>query len=352
MQYLFHKFLILLIICYSKAMINEATNLLLEKKDLTFINTQEVFDEILSGLANDIQTTSFLTALKSKNANSDEITAAILSSKEALKAPSIQINDNNIENIIFNETAEYIDISLACDLICSSCDIFASKYSFEFNKNPSFEILSLMGINVKKELSFDMDFENINFAYFYLSNSSPYAKYSENIRKTLPFENIFDITTKMLNPLKSKNLLLGIKDQAQIQTFANIALKLGNENSIIISAQNNIPFVSIEGETKIAEAWKNKIFEYSLTPDLLGFDYAKLDDIKCNSPEENANNLYEIIQGKLKNSMYDTIILNSALALYITKKTASVMDGIKLAQKTIDSGLVYEKFLQIKKFYS
>lgn len=332
-------------------MINEAINLLLEKKDLTLINTQETFDEILSGLANNIQSAAFLTALKAKIANSDEITAAILSSKEALRVPCIKINDNNIENIIFN-TSDYIDISLACDLICSACDIFASRYSFECNKNPSFEILSLMGVNIEKKLSFDLDFENINFAYFYLPNNSPYAKYSENIRKTLPFENIFDVTTKMLNPLKSKNLLLGIKNQAEIQTFANIALKLGNENSIIISAQDNIPFVSIEGETKIAEAWKNKIFEYSLTPDLLGFDYAKLDDIKCSSLEENANCLCEIIQGKLKNPMYDSIILNSALALYITKKTASVMDGINLAKKTIDSGLVYEKFLQIKKFYS
>lgn len=334
-------------------MINEAINILSEGKDLTFTNTQEVFDEILSGLANEIQTTSFLTALKTKSANADEITAAILSSREALKAPLININcNNNIENIIYGETSSYIDISLACDLICSSCDIFTSKYSFKCNKNTSFEILSLLGIDIKKQLSYDMDFENVNFAYFYLSDNSPYVKYSENIRKMLPFNSIFNVTRKMLNPLKNKNLFLGIKNQNQLQTFANIALKLGNENSIIISAQNNIPFVSIEGETKIAEAWKNKIFEYSLTPDLLGFDYANINEIKCETLEENANNLLEIMQGKLKNPMYDTIILNAAMALYITKKTASVMDGIKLAKNTVDSGLMYEKFLQIKKFYS
>jgi len=334
-------------------MINEATNILLEGKDLSFIEAREAFDEILSGLANDIQTTSFLTALKLKSANADEISAGILSSRETIQTPYLNINyTNSIENISIDTQNNYIDILLATDLICAANDLFVSRYSFDGKTNKSFDILSLMGVNIKKEATINIDYESLNFAYLYLSNQSPYAKYSENIRKILPFESILNITTKMLNPLKSKNLFLGIKNKNQIQTFANVALQLGNENSIILSGDDNFPFVSIEKETIIAEAWKNKVFTYTLTPDLLGFSCNNIKQLECDTEEQNADTLLEIMQGKLKNPMYDAIILNSALSLYISKKTDSVMDGVELAKKTIDSGLMYEKFLQIKKIYS
>ena len=76
-----------------------------------------------------------------------------------------------------------------------------------------------------------------------------------------------------------------------------------------------------------------------------------MDELKSESIEQNKSELFEIMQGKLKNAKYDVIVLNSALALYISKKADSIMDGIDLAKKTIDTGLMLEKFEHIKKCY-
>ena len=335
-------------------MINEAINKLISSDELTFIDSREVFDEILSGLANETQISSFLTALKSCNITSDILLGAIVSSRESLKFQQLGLSiSSGIESIALDNEIQYIDILLALDLICSANDLSVSRYNFDsfLHKDKSFEILKLMGVNLDKNVDFSSsDFEKLNFSYFYLDQDSPYFKYSEKIRNILPFDNILNITSKMLNPLKNKNLFLGIKDKKMVETFANVSLKLDNDNSIIV-ASDNIPFVSIDGESIIAEACKNKIFTYVVNPELLGFENANIDEVKCESLEHNSSNLLEIMDNKLKTPMFDIIILNAALALYISKKADSIMDGINLAKSTIESGKMREKFNQIKSFY-
>ena len=331
-------------------MIKEAINKLMDGLDLTIIETREVFEEILSGIANENLACAFLTALERKKPTNDEITQAILSSKEEIKAPSIARNNEvSIEHIQLKETNEYLNIALMQDLICSANDIPISKYY----KDNSFEILKELDIDIKKEIDYsDIQYEKLNFSYINPNYNHKYFKYSENLRKTLPFDNILNITSKLLNPLNSKNIYLGVNSKDEVEKFANIALKLNYSNSVIVCGQNSLPFVSTQGESYVAEAWKNKIFTYILNPELLGFKSSSLENIKIENTKHNANCILEIISNKRKDAMYDAVILNSALSLYITKKAPSIMDGINLAKNTIESGRAFEKLEQLRKFYN
>ena len=66
-------------------MIYETLNKLFKKEDLTDIEIKETFDEINQGLAGSFLACAFIVALKSKGETIDEITNAIISSKEAIK---------------------------------------------------------------------------------------------------------------------------------------------------------------------------------------------------------------------------------------------------------------------------
>lgn len=335
-------------------MLKEAVVKIINGQKLSFVELREVFDEILSGYVDEIEASSFLTALNSLEINEDILLASILSSRESIRLECNNfLSVNLFENISLDSDDDYIDISLAQDLICSANDLCVSKYSFgEVNKNKSFTILNNLGFNLDKKNDFtDDEFEKLNFAYMKISNSVPYCKYASNLKRKLPFKSILDYTSLLLNPLKSKNLFLGINDKNQVDLFAKTALELGNDNTIIVCGEANFPYISPNGETKIAEAWKNKIFSYIFSPSLLEMKEASFEDIKC-SVEENSEILLGVMQGKIKDARYDIIILNSALSLYISKKATSIMEGLDLAKKTINNGLMYEKFLQIKEYYS
>lgn len=330
-------------------MIIEATKSLIEGENLTLIDTREVFDEVLSGLSDEIQTSAFLTALKTKKTTNDELLGGILSSKEAINIPKITFNNQtSIQNLCLEKISNILDISLIQDLICCANELSIAKFAFEDN---SFKTLETLGVNLKEEKDLtSLDFENLNFAYIYLSKNSPYYKYTHKIARSGLFDEILNPIFAFLNPLNSKNIFLGVKDKKDVQKYANIALSLNYENSIIVS-NNNFPFLSLEKESFVAEAWKNKIFTYVITPDLLGFKEASNNDLIYKDEKENADIILGILEGKIKDFRYDFAILNSALSLYISKKADSIMDGINLAKKTIDTGLANEKLNQIKNFY-
>ncbi|MBR5305227.1 MAG: hypothetical protein IKU37_10415 [Candidatus Gastranaerophilales bacterium] len=337
-------------------MIKEATNKLLKQEQIVEVELKEVFEEIFSGLANEVQTTSFLTALNNSNLSNEIISCAIeIASQSIKKVFNIPYNDNLMENIVLKKDENIFDISLIQDLICSSAELNVSRYSFHdsLTANQSFNILKKLGVNLEKEINYnDIEFEKLNFSYFYLSRENPYYKYSESIRTNLAFDNIFDITKKMLNPLNAKNIFIGVNKKDLVEKYANICLKLQKNNSIIVYGENSIPFISPSGESYIAEAWKNKIFTYVVTPELLGFNEYEIEKITCENNEENANDILEIINNKKQGAKYEATILNSALSLYITKKADSIINGIDLAKKLINDGVVLEKFKQIKQFYS
>lgn len=336
-------------------MIKETIKKLLCSKPVSILEIRETFEEIFSGLSNEIQTSSFLTLLNFQKDDIDSIICAIETSCQALKRPySVLNNDNLIENIAFESNNNFFDVSLIQDLISSSADLNISKYDFDCAyQNKSFDILRKMGVDIKKDINFsNVEFEKLNFNYFYLSNETPYFKYSEKVRLALPFDNIFNITKIMLNPLGAKNLFLGVNKKELVEKYANISLKLQKNNSIIICADNKYPFVSPNGDSYIAEAWKNKIFTYELNPTLLGFEEYDINEIICENNEQNAQDIIEIISNKKKGAKYILALINSGLSLYISKKADSIITGIELAQKLIEENKVLEKFEQIKKFYS
>ena len=345
----------ILIIWYIVFMIKDAINKLSNGQDLSDFEIKEVFDEITSGLATEALISSFATALHSKNPNAIEISASIQAASESIKPINLNLdNENLIENITFNEFNSIINIPLAVDLICSSADLGALKYSFNssLDKNNTFEILRNLGIKPQENnTDFVDNFEKTNFGYVYLSKDETYYKYCKEFSKKLPFFNIFSITEKMLNPYKAKNQVLGVNSKDIVEKYAQICLYLNNSNSIVLS-WNNAPYATISGETFVAEAWKNKIFTYILTPDLVGLKTASEDEIKCENEKHCAELLENVFSNKIKGAYYDVIVLNSSLSLYIAKKADSLMDAINLAKRLIDNGIVLEKINQLRKIYS
>ena len=337
-------------------MIKEVLNKLLCAQNVSETEYREVFDEIFQGLSHDVEISSFLTALKDTNLEFDVLLEAINSSFSAIKTDFSVLNSGDlIENIYLCQSNNLINIALLQDLICTAAELPISRYCFDgvYSKDNAFQILNLLGFDFNKEIDYNSsEFEKLNFNYFYLSTQNPYFKYSENVRASLPFDNLFNKTIKFLNPLKAKNLFLGVSNREDVDKYATLALKLNKVNSVIVNGAQSLPFITPWGESYIAEAWKNKIFTYVLTPELLGFDSLSLDEIKCVDNKENARDILEIISNKKKGAKYNVAIMNSALSLYISKKTASVMDGINLAKKLLKDGLVEEKFNQIKAFYS
>ena len=338
-------------------MINCLINKLMDNIEPNEVELVEAFDEIFSGVADEIKATSFITLLKEKGdlfeAKSSCLTSAIKSARSAVsKIKAIPDNFPIFEVLQFKNTPEYFDVSFVMDIILASNDVLISKYSFPLEDNQSFKTLKSFSIaSSNLEDDFYDNFEKTNFLYLNISDREPYCKYTSEILRRLPFDNVLNISSKFLNPIRVKNQFIGVNSKEDVEKFANICLNIGNQNTLILNSNNDFPFASINGETSVAEAWKNKIFTYVITPELLGLVRYPIKDLLAENREHNKETILNLFENKEKGAFYEFTILNSALALYIVKKASSIMDGIALARKTIDSGLAKEKLTQLQEIY-
>lgn len=71
-----------------------------------------------------------------------------------------------------------------------------------------------------------------------------------------------------------------------------------------------------------------------------------LDEIKGGTPYDNAEIIRGVFNNKIQDAKKDVIVLNSALAFYITDKTKTIKEGVEFAKNIIEKGLAKEKLEQ------
>ena len=105
--------------------------------------------------------------------------------------------------------------------------------------------------------------------------------------------------------------------------------------------------ISISDITYCAKVEDGKYEEFIIDPREFGFKLASKDQIKGKDAIYNAQITKDILNGTIKDAKRDIVILNTAVALVVDGKAASIEDGIKMANEAIDSNKAYDKLQQI-----
>ena len=74
-----------------------------------------------------------------------------------------------------------------------------------------------------------------------------------------------------------------------------------------------------------------------------------MEDLKGGDLKKNAQIAEEILNGK-KGPKRDIVVLNAGCALYTAGKVKNISEGIKLAEKSIDTGKALDKLDALKEF--
>lgn len=102
--------------------------------------------------------------------------------------------------------------------------------------------------------------------------------------------------------------------------------------------------------TSVCEIKNGKITKYLINPENFGIKLADKEEIKGGDSNDNAKITLGILDGSIRGSKRDIVILNAGCALYICGKADSIADGIKMANESIDSGKALDKLNQFIEF--
>ena len=195
--------------------ISNIKNKLISQNNLTSDESFLLFNAIMNGEVNEIDTSAILISLKIKGETKDEI----LGATKIMRSKSLKIEAS--ENVVDTcgtggDMSDTLNISTAASLVAASCGVTVAKHGNKSvsSKSGSADMLENIGYKFSDDSKIlERQLKNNNFCFMFAQYHHSAMKHVINVRKTLKTRTIFNLLGPLTNPANAKNQLLGVYDK-------------------------------------------------------------------------------------------------------------------------------------------
>lgn len=331
-------------------MIKEAILSLSKKQDLTSEVMEQVMDEIMNNEATDAQKASFLTALAMKGETIDEITAA---AKVMRKHCEKFLNDQDVLEIVGTggDGSNTFNISTAASIVTSAAGVPVAKHGNRAASSKCGTADCLEALGVKIDISPENSeklLNDINICFLFAQKYHTAMRFVGGVRREMGIRTLFNILGPLANPAGASMQLLGVYSADLVEPLARVLSNLGVKSAMVVYGEDSIDEISMSAPTKVCEFKDGNFKTYEITPEQFGFERCQKSELVGGTPQENAQILRDILDGK-DGAKRNAVLLNAGAAIYVAGKADSIDSGIKIAKDMIDSGKAkaqLEKFIE------
>jgi anthranilate phosphoribosyltransferase len=180
--------------------------------------------------------------------------------------------------------------------------------------------------------------KKLNVCFLFAQTYHSAMKYVGPIRKELGIRTVFNILGPLTNPAGPSTILLGVYDESLVDMMAQVLIKLGVKQGLVVFGQDRLDEISMSSPTSVCEFRNGTCKRYEITPEQFGYTRCQKEDLKGGSPAENAEITTAILSGADKGPKRQAVCMNAGAALYAAGKVSTLEAGVRLAESQIDSG--------------
>jgi len=321
-------------------------NSIFEGKTLTREEAREVIGHLMDGQLSQMQAAALLAALRMRGETVDEI----IGFAEAMRERAVKVNIDSNEALLDivgtgGTGINTFNVSTATIFVVSAAGVSIAKHGNRgaTRKSGSADVLEALGVNLDQNPEkLIASVKEIGLAFLYARSHHPAMKFVAPIRSDIQARTVFNSLGPLTNPANADYQLMGVYDPKLTETLAKVLSGLGVKRGMVVHG-TGLDELSVCGENKITEFSNQGIKTYTLEPEDVGLARYNLKDVLGSTPEENAKTIRKLFSGEVKGGKRDIVLLNAGAALYIVGKAQSIAEGVKQAEKLIDSGKVLGK---------
>lgn len=347
-------------------MIKEAIAKVVRGQDLTEMEMESAMNEIMTGRATSAQIGALATGLRIKGETVQEITGAA----RAVQAgtPKIGVNHRlvNLDRDEINVEEETIldacgtggdgtqtfNVSTATAFVAAGAGVKVVKHG-----NRAFstlcggaDVLENLGVNPNLTTAdVERSIGEIGIGFLYAPLFEGAMRHAAAARREIGIRTIFNLVGPLANPAGAAAQVLGVYDLSLTKKMALTLKALGCREAFVVCGQGALDEISICGPTTISHLKEGSVETFSMRPEEYGFQTAAPQDIMGGNTKQNARIVRDILAGK-RGSKRDMVLLNAAAAFVAAGLDKDFHDGIRRAEKSIDSGAATEKLERLVEF--
>ena len=321
-------------------------------KTLNQSESAVIFNAIMQGELNNEQIAAMLIALKVRGATIDEISGAVSASLQ--NAKPFPRPDYPFADIVGTggDGQNTINISTASCITAAAMGAKVAKHGNRSvsSKSGASDVLTALGVNVNiSPETAHQALNEIGVCFLFAQQYHSGFRHVAPVRAALKTRTIFNILGPLINPARPNYSLLGVYAPELVKTYAETAVALGHEHTFVVHG-SGLDEVALHGETQVAEVKNGKIHYYfTLTPEDFGLKTQSLESLRGGEPQENAQMLTALLQGKGKPEHANAVAANTALLLKLFGHD-DLKQNTQNVLETLASGKAFETLQKLTRY--
>ncbi len=321
-------------------MLRELTEKILQKEDLSFEQAHESLNAILDGQCTEVVIAGFLTALAAKGEQAQEVAGMA----RALRDHAVPVRPKAGPLVDTCGTGgdgqATFNISTTAALVAAGAGVAIAKHGNRAitSQCGSADILAQFGVKIDAVPEvIERCIDEANIGFMFAPCHHPAMKYVQPIRKALGFRTVFNVLGPLANPAGADAQIIGVAKPELMMVMAESLKLLGVKRAMVVHG-DGMDEISICGPTDIVELADGQLNNYTVDCMEYGLARAEICDLTGGTLEDNAAITLAILENKIAGPRRDIVLLNAAAAIMAGGKAPTLVEGIAMANMSIDSG--------------
>jgi anthranilate phosphoribosyltransferase len=322
---------------------------------LSAAETAAAVSVIMEGEASEAAVATLLTALRIKGETADELAGAVAAVRAhmapwdpvtAAQGDPEPLPGKKVPRPLLDtcgtggDGAATVNISTATAVVVAACGVPVAKHGNRSasGRSGSAEVLSALGVAVEAPLDvLRRCLAELGITFLFAPAFHPALRFAAGVRRQLPFRTLFNLVGPLANPARPEYQLVGVAGARQAELVAEALQRLGVSRAAVVTGGDGLDEVTLDGPTAVHWVEGAAITRRTWTPEDLGLPRVSAAAVRVSGPAASAALIRACLAGQ-SGPVRDLVLANSAAALLVAGRTASLAEGVALAGQAIDSG--------------
>lgn len=307
---------------------------------------------------------SFLSALSAKGETAEEVAYFARAFRDRALDPGVQAWSDQAIDVVGTggDHSGGFNISSMVVLTLAAAGVPAMKHGNRgiTSKCGSADLLTGLGVDLSASPEkLQQALEQLGYVFFFAPNYHPAFKHIVPVRKALAAEGkrtVFNILGPLINPGRPAHVLLGSFSETWVPLLADALGALGVKSGLashgVIEPGKGIDELTTATTNRVKGVGRLAHIDQEWRAEDHGLVQSPFADLVGGDLDENLKIVDLILAGRGPQGLVDTIVLNTAVAMWIVGKTNSIEEGLPLARDLLIGGSVRQKISDTREFYN
>jgi anthranilate phosphoribosyltransferase len=162
-------------------------------------------------------------------------------------------------------------------------------------------------------------------------------RFAAVVRRQLPFRTIFNLVGPLANPARPEYQLVGVAGARQAELVAAALQRLGVRRAAVVTGGDGLDEVTLDGPTSVHWVEEATITRQTWSARDFGLPRVSAAELRASGPQASAALIRGCLAGE-SGPVRDVVLANSAAALLVAGRAATLAEGVAIAGQALDSG--------------